>query len=362
MANENLYKSVNNPNGYTFNLEIEKLTDKMSSPVTQSNLKFTYADRTNNSREEVNLFSSFRLPVNSQSVSYFTSAFGSTAASYLNQDVIIFAPIPKDEYGEMIDGKTIKFEFPTTGGTRTLYGTYSQTSAGALSVGDALFSDNDERLGSSTYAIGALTHDPVSTEAINPPNVNEYYKSNVCLLFNDNIATPIGGGSWATGWGTNNPYVVGSKEYYEFLQGVTYDQPVGIAYLDSGFVVITDPTLTHDIDVAGMFNADGTPYVGGTTDFADIYYSATSANAYFESINSEYVLNVLCVADTSEFNSSTNPTYIAASDNKVRISEVALYGDNGSGEPGELLAYGKLDRPVEKGVGDYLSFAVQIKA
>ena len=61
MANENLYKSVNNPNGYTFNLEIEKLTNKMSSPVTQSNLKFTYADRTNNSREEVNLFSSFIL-------------------------------------------------------------------------------------------------------------------------------------------------------------------------------------------------------------------------------------------------------------------------------------------------------------
>jgi hypothetical protein len=46
----------------------------------------------------------------------------------------------------------------------------------------------------------------------------------------------------------------------------------------------------------------------------------------------------------------------------VRISEVALYGDSGSGTPGELLAYGKLDRPVEKGSGDYISFVVQIKA
>ena len=157
MAN---YKIVNNPNGYTFNLEIEKLTDKMSSPVTQSNLKFTYADRTNNSREEVNLFSSFRLPVNSQSISDFTSvsAFNDNAPSYLNQDVIIFAAIPKDEYGEMIDGKTIKFEFQTTGGTRTLFGTYSDASADG--VGDSIFSDNDERLGNSTYAIGALTNDP----------------------------------------------------------------------------------------------------------------------------------------------------------------------------------------------------------
>jgi len=360
MANTNLYKSVNNPNGYTFNLEIEKLTDKMSSPVTQSNLKFTYADRTNNSREEVNLFSSFRLPVNAASLNYFTSAFGSTAASYLNQDVIIFAPIPKDEYGEMLDGKTIKFEFPTTGGTRTLYGTYSQFSA--ASVGDAIVSDNEKRLANNNYQLGSLTNDPVSGEAINPPNVNGQYKSNVCLLFNDDIAIPAAGGSWATGWGTNNPYAVGLKEFYQFAENGTYDQPVGIAYLDSGFIVITDPTLTHDIDVAGMFNADGTPYVGGTTDFADIYYSATSANAYFESINSEYVLNVLCIADNGEFNDSTNPTYIAGTNNKVRISEVALYGDNGSGEPGELLAYGKLDRPVEKGNGDYLSFVVQIKA
>jgi len=354
MAN---YKTVNNPNGYTFNLEIEKLTDKMSSPVTQSNLKFTYADRTNNSREEVNIFSSFRMPVNASSQTNFTTAFGDTAASYLNQDVIIYAPIPKDEYGEMVDGKTVKFEFPTTGGTRTLFGTYSSF---VQSNGDAVYSDPDQSLGSGTYAIGSLTHDPVSNEAVNPPSVNEYYKSNICLLFCDDIATPVGGGSWATGWGTTNPYAVGGKKYYEFSSGSTYDQPVGVAYLDSGFMVITDPTLTREIDVAGMFNADGTPYAGGTTDFADIYYSATTANAYFESINSEYVLNVLCIADGTEFNSSNNPTYVSPSN--VRISEVALYGDNGSGEPGELLAYGKLDRPVEKGNGDYLSFVVQIKA
>ena len=154
MAN---YKTVNNPNGYTFNLEIEKLTDKMSSPVTQSNLKFTYADRTNNSREEVNIFSSFRMPVNSTSQTAFNTAFNTTAASYLNQDVIIFAPIPKDEYGEMLDGKTVKFQFPTTGGTIDLYGTYSNVVQGN---GDAVYSDPDQRLGSGTYAIGSLTHDP----------------------------------------------------------------------------------------------------------------------------------------------------------------------------------------------------------
>ena len=356
MANHN-YKSVNNPQGYTFSLEIEKLTTTMTSPVTTSKLKFTYADRTNNNREQVNLFSSFRLPVKPSSISDFISpgAFGHTVGQAFNQDIIIFAEIPKDEYGEMIDGKTIKFEYPTTGGTVEIYGTYSDWVVGQ-GGGDAINSDADQRLGNATWALGSLTHDPVSNAAVNPPNVNEYYDSNICLLFAQSSYPPSAGGNWSTGWSTTNPFAVGNKVYYEFK----YDVPVGIAYLDSGFIVITDPTLTREIDVAGMFNADGTPYVGGTTNFANIYYSAATANAYFESMNSEYVLNVLCVADVDEFNSSTNPTYITSSN--VRISELALYGDDGSGTPGELLAYGKLDRPVEKGVGDYISFVVQIKA
>tara|TARA_Y100001938_G_C8046764_1_gene409375 strand:+ start:240 stop:1325 length:1086 start_codon:yes stop_codon:yes gene_type:complete len=357
------YKTVENPNGYTFVPTVSTLDEKMSSPLQGSNLKFTYADRTNNSREQANLFSSFRLPINNTQQTNFDNTYSTTSVGYLNQDVIILAEIPKDEYGELVDGKTIKFEFPTTGGTVDIYGTYFD---GATGVGDVLYSDSYTKLGTGLAPIGSLPVDPVSGIQVNPPaGSNDPYKSNVCLLFADSVSTPLAGGSWATGWSTNAPYTNGSKVYYD-ASGTTvgtYDEPVGIAYLDSGFMVITNTGLTSTFDVSGTVNADGTPYAGGNTNFADIYYSGNTAKLYYESINSEYSLNVLCVAGVNEFTDSTNLTFTVGVDDP-RITEIALYGENTTDptKPGELLAYGKLDRPVEKGAGDVVSFLVQIKA
>ena len=127
--------------------------------------------------------------------------------------------------------------------------------------------------------------------------------------------------------------------------------------------IVAETGLTSTFDVSGTVNADGTPYAGGNTNFADIYYSGNTAKLYYESINSEYALNVLCVAGVNEFTDSTNLTFTVGVDDP-RITEIALYGENTTDptKPGELLAYGKLDRPVEKGAGDVVSFLVQIKA
>jgi hypothetical protein len=358
MANHN-YKLVEDPNGYTFNLKINTLTEKLSTPVSGSDLKFTYANRTDNSREEANLFSSFRLPI--VDLIYFNSQFSNSAPIYLNQDAIISVEIPKDEYGELIDGKTLKFVYPYSGGTTTLYGTYSSLKMPVL---DNSYSDPDPSLGNNIFPIGARQADLVSQQVVNPPpNSGESYKSNICLLFSDDIATPISGTSWATGWSDQAPFSVGGKEPYIYSDNFTYDQPVGIALLDSGFIVITDPTLVNGFLTTGAVNSDGTPYVGGTTDFADIYYSAGTAHAFYNSINTEYLLNVLCVAGANEFTESENPTFLNGI-STTRVSELALYGPSSAdpNKPGELLAYGKLDRPVQKAVGQVISFVVQIKA
>jgi len=366
MAN---YKLVQNSNGYVFSSEVDRDSSKMTTPLNGSNLKFTYADRTDNTREQANLFSSFRLPITANQKLAFNSAFGvNYAPKFLNQDVIILAEIPKDEYGELVDGKSIKFEFPTTGGTVDIYGTYSEDT-GFLTSAQTYTSDPEEGLVTGSYKLGVSKSDPVSGAQVNPPASNPTnipYKSNVCLLFSDTIATPVGGGSWATGWGPQSsaPYSVGGKKRYDFENnGGTPDQPVGIALLDSGFIVITDPTLTHDFDVTGAFNADGTPYAGGTTDFADIYFAAGSS-LHYETINTEYLLSVLCVAGAGEFTDSKNGTFIPGTHTDVKVTEIALYGENATDPnlPGELLAYGKLDRPVTKGPNDFVSFVVQIKA
>ena len=143
MAN---YKLVQDPNGYVFSSEVSRNTGKMSSPLAGSTLKFTYADRTNNTREQANLFSSFRLPITNDQQFNFTSAFNTNyAPTYLNQDIIVVAEIPKNEYGELVDGKTIKFVYATTGGTVDIYGTYSKD-AGFLSMMNARTSDPQQEL------------------------------------------------------------------------------------------------------------------------------------------------------------------------------------------------------------------------
>ena len=83
----------------------------------------------------VNLFYTFRLPITDADDTLFTvtpsakGGYGDTAMTNIAQDKILVFGIDSTEYGEMIDGKTIKLDLTTTTGAtaHTIYSTYEKT-------------------------------------------------------------------------------------------------------------------------------------------------------------------------------------------------------------------------------------------
>ena len=81
-----------------------------------------------------------------------------------------------------------------------------------------------------------------------------------------------------------------------------------------------------------------------------------------------FTSSIVCLIMPGEFYKTTNPTYdtlrAIQEENAgtfgmepVYISEVALHNTRG-----EIVAFAKLDKPIEKKYGDFLSFTVDIKA
>jgi hypothetical protein len=144
------------------------------------------------------------------------------------------------------------------------------------------------------------------------------------------------------------------------------DKPVGILYNDKGFAVITDPTLVagfrYSAGTSSGFNgiASGSPYNSGIN-FAKIYFTGTSeSNSQFESITTEFVQNIVCLANANEFVSTTNSTYEGAysdtaTEKPVFITSVGLWN-----EAGELIGIGKLSEPVKKLPNTIVPFNVRL--
>lgn len=265
----------------------------------------------------VNLFQSFNLPLNATSDALFTGTtstnggFSDTALSGLAVDKIIVLAIDNSTYGEMIDGKTVKVEFPTSAGTYTLYSTYlgGQKSLANL---DADFSDTSTLTGRFGYKVAPM--------------------------FCDTIMKPNGGDStlsWATGYGTQKPFSVNGKKPYNFKSNtslsLTADTAVGMAYLDKGFIIITDPTIVNN--------------------FTESTTSATTIS--IDSVATSVTQMITCIADRGEFGTSTNPSF--GGGDVARISEIGLYDDFGN-----LIAYGKPDRQITKTANQFLAISVNI--
>lgn len=91
-----------------------------------SKLRFTYADLTDfTSRPFGNFFSSLQLPITSGQRQDYNSILGTTAlASLSGLTKVVIASIPTDEYGEMIDGKTLSIKVPIGAGYITCFGGY----------------------------------------------------------------------------------------------------------------------------------------------------------------------------------------------------------------------------------------------
>ena len=296
-------------------------TDLLSNgftTVSGSNLTRVVINRNDyNTNALVNLFYSFGLPLNSLNdytytgVTYASGGYSDTALSAIAQTKILVLGINNANYGECIDGKTVKIELPTTAGTYTIYSTY-QNNGTAVQVQDANIRDTSV--------------------------VTSYLDDNIAMLFSDTIATPNGGSgslSWATGYGTTKPFSVNGKQLYNLQTNsnlaTTADTIVGIAYLDKGFMVITNPQIIADYDAV----------------------TSTAATVTFNSVSTSIYQNITCIAARGEFGVSTNPTF--SESDVVRISEVGLYDNIGN-----LLAIAKTDRQVTKNVSEFLALSIKI--
>ena len=319
--------------------------------VNGSDLKFTVAQRDpNNGRPFSNLYSSFNLPAANFIVNSWDIEWSSNALENIeNDDNVVVIEIPKDSYGELIDGRTIKLTLPyITGGTFDCYSSY-------YLAYDASSDPSQE----AEY----FGHTSALNLALNPDV--ETPSTNVAFLFSDKFRAPAGGGSWADGYTTSSPPAgyPDATTFFSFAQdkkvalsssGATIglDQPIGICYLDKGFIVITDSAATQSINWSASTAGTGYTYSGLT----QVSFTADSSVTYF-SFEKQWVLSVLCQALSGEFGTTKNPTaadlnptvtpdgeYELFSVNKpVYITEVGLYDTEGN-----MLAIAKPDKPIEK--------------
>ncbi len=295
-----------------------------STVVSGSNLTMNYIDRnTYLTNPLVNLFKSFGLPLDSNGdikftgTTYINGGFSDTALSGLASSKIIVIGVDNSKYGELMDGKTVKVELPTSAGTYTIYSTFlgGLTQLHEL---DARFTDTASVTGSFGF--------------------------NIAPMFCDTIMKPNGGDaslSWATGYGLQKPFSVNGKKTYNLQTNnnlsLTADTVVGMSYLDKGFIVITHPTIVNDV------------MSSGTTLFSGV----TAATVTVDSVSTSVTQMITCIADRGEFASTTNQSF--GTGDVPRISEIGLYDDLGN-----LIAYGKTDRHVTKTANQFLALSVNI--
>ena len=338
-------------------------------------------------------------------------------------DMYLIFEVPNNKYGEIIDGKTVKFTLP-------------------YYVGTASANADEKRLGVMTYVGSETTIDIYGTYSeaginnnldrkLSEPNISlstlgvrpdlasvteTTYESNVVLLFCDDIAAPSANfNNWGDGY---TEVLNGTKVFSPTAQEKpTYnyknDTCVGAAYLDKGFIVITHPLIVDsyfkvifdgDIVTAGVTNVvknydlingivadtrgDVRTTVSGDTeqlivtkDVADILWDSTQfiytgnemSELSYNSYNTEKSLNIVCLASSDEFFRSSNDT---AKD----LQGVAQTEDNASFKStsgdlypviitqlgihdaqGNLLAICKPTQPIKKYWYDVVSFNVKIR-
>jgi hypothetical protein len=269
-----------------------------------------------NTNTLTNLFYSFALPIDDNTATIFTDVpsntggLADTALSGLASDEILVIGIDSSQYGEVIDGKTIKLELKTLVGDYEIFGTY-------------------EKNNTPLNQLDAQTIDLTI-------NLNKF-GPNRCLLFSDSIRRPNNNPtkSWSTGYSLNKPFSSNRKELWNYKTnsntGAIADKPVGIAYLDKGFLVITEPTIVSN--------------------FSGVDITATTVT--YNSVATSVSQKVTCIADRNEFTTSTNTTF--SSGDVPRITEIGLLDDSGN-----LIAIAKTNRTFNKPADELVVFNLTI--
>jgi hypothetical protein len=269
-----------------------------------------------NSDVLTNLFYSFALPIDLNSADIFTGVtsttggLSDTALSGLASQEVLVIGIDSSQYGEVIDGKTIKLELTTLFGNYEIFGTYE---------------NNNTPLNQLDGQTIDLTR-----------NLNRF-GPNRCLLFSDTIQRPNNNPtkSWSTGYSLNKPFSANRKELWNYKTNsntrAIADKPVGIAYLDKGFLVITEPTIVAN-------------FIGPGT---------TATTVTYNSVVTSVSQKVTCIADRNEFTTSTNTTF--SSGDVPRITEIGLLDDSGN-----LIAIAKTNRTYNKPSDELVVFNLTI--
>jgi len=357
-------KSVSTP--VNTRQEIQTLTN-----VNGSGLTFTLCDRTDLSDKRSNYFTSFNLPFEEDA--FYT---GNTLSlirpelQQLNVDKIIIGNIDGNYYNELIDGRSISFTCPQFSGS----------------------SISGKTLISSTYT------------TLEKSQYDDMLGSNIAFLFCDELNLPYTGTTsggtiskeTSTSWNSNTSYVrrPTAVSYQELKpidintdnrnnasyavsipvgyptntdQGYNYDIPVGFISLDKGFFVLTHPSVVNDFPFTFGQKQDGSSNAGATSGSTNIYFtSTTNSSTSFVDINVVFKTSVICYLMPGEFYKSTNESWDldgaiqeeASGTNgyePIQLSEIALHNING-----EIIAYAKLDEPIQKNYGDFLAFTIDL--
>jgi hypothetical protein len=266
-----------------------------------------------------NLFYSFALPIDSSSSEQYTGAtsvnggYLDTALSGMASEKILVIGIDSSQYGELIDGKSIYLQLSTLLSTYDIYGTYENNNASSP--------DLDSRVNDQSIHL-------------------QKFGPNRCLLFSDLIQPPNNDGSksWSTGYSLPKPFSLNGKQSWNFKSntglGLVADKPVGIAYLDKGFIVITEPTIVNNFLTTGP--------------------TASATTATFNSVISTISQKITCIADRNEFTISTNPTFTGG--DTPRITEIGLVDDSGN-----IMAVAKTNKTYYKPQDDMVVFNLTIE-
>jgi hypothetical protein len=303
------------PTSSNINVTKEKLGVK-----TVDNTKLTqYLVNRNdfNTDKLVNLLYSFGLPITENDKTLFNSVtnanggFSDTALSSLNNNKNVVLSLDSAEFGEMIDGKSIKLTVQTLLDTYNIYGTFQNN----LTPKET----QDGKLKEVT-------------------NKSAMINDNIIFLFSDKIKRPNGdlSKSWSTGYGMTKPYSVNRKELFNLTAnaatGTQMDECVGVAYLDKGIIVLTHPIIADNYDVN--------------------HTSASTVKLTFNSVVTRISQDITCIIGRGEFVSSSNKTY---NNDEIRVSELGLYDVNN-----KLVALAKPNQHLIIGNSEFMAIGVKI--
>lgn len=372
-------------------MTIQSETNTLKS-VQDSDLCYSLCDRDDTADSKGHYFVSLGLPT-----TYDELNTGSTIALYFpelfqfNNDRIVIAPIPAAKYSEFIDGRSITWKVPQSGGTNqttmssvTLYSSTYSSDKPLKHETSPLLGDNVVYLFADAYnrPFSGYTVDEMgvrTSRASNTtwePDSSNYLKRPSAVSYKEVKGTSLSNG-FGTDARTNTKYSVAAPTNYpENRSGYNYDIPVGFAVMDKGIMVITHSGITTNMPWGfGYTKGPNTIYAGSSTESKkNIFFSGTSSGdkaslLTFTDINTSFKTTAVCLALPKEFYISNNPTWNrqrALADinqqtgivnlDPVYVTEVGLFN-----ALGELVAVGKLSEPTQKTFINILTFNLDIE-